>query len=187
MENLEDLIKNNLDEFNDIEPNGGHFDRFEKKLKKQRQIKAHFTIGNIVKVAAIAVFLVLSGIWIYSQGKLSVMLKSEYALSDVSQEYMEVEYYYTSLVNEKYTELNQFSFSDSTQKQILINELDAMDKMYESMKVDLKDNPNDQRIINAMIQHYQTKVEVMNGIISQLEEVNNLKNKKNKNHESTQI
>ena len=46
-----------------------------------------------------------------------------------------------------------------------------MDNMYEELQKDLKANPNDERVINAMIEHYQRKVEVMNYILSQLKEV----------------
>jgi len=65
-------------------------------------------------------------------------------------------------------------------------ELEEMDKLFHSLQKDFQSNPNDQRVINAMISHYQLKLEVMSQIIKQLEEVNHVNNKY-KNHESKEI
>ncbi|MCK4464861.1 MAG: hypothetical protein KAU83_04045, partial [Bacteroidales bacterium] len=73
------------------------------------------------------------------------------------------------MVNLKYNELDQMDFeSDSLQKEILLNELADMDLIYNNLKEELQTNPNDERIINAMIEHYQLKLEVMNHILHQL-------------------
>jgi hypothetical protein len=54
-----------------------------------------------------------------------------------------------------------------------------MDSVYVSLQKELKANPNDERIINAMIEHYQTKVEIMSYIVNQLKTIrNDNKNKK---------
>ena len=51
------------------------------------------------------------------------------------------------------------------QKDMLISELKSMDSVYVSLQKELKANPNDERIISAMIEHYQTKLEVMTYIV----------------------
>jgi len=56
---------------------------------------------------------------------------------------------------------------------MLISELRSMDSVYVQLQKDLKTNPNDERIINAMIEHYQTKVEVMSYILNQLKVIRN--------------
>ncbi len=95
--------------------------------------------------------------------------------------------YYTHLVNQKYSEINQCETLDSTQKGMLMYELGEMDSIYSNLKNDLKTNPNDQRVINAMIQHYQLKVEVMNQILQQLQQAQNINKQKSENYESTEI
>ena len=67
------------------------------------------------------------------------------------------------------------------QKQMLLKEMKSMDSVYVSLQKELKANPNDERIINAMIEHYQTKVEVLNYIVNQLKAIrnDNLNNKEN--------
>jgi len=54
-----------------------------------------------------------------------------------------------------------------------VEEMKSMDSVYVSLQKELKANPNDERIINAMIEHYQTKLEVMAYIVSQLKSIRN--------------
>jgi len=49
----------------------------------------------------------------------------------------------------------------------------SMDSVYVQLQKELKVNPNDERIINAMIEHYQTKLEVMTYIVNQLKAIRN--------------
>ena len=62
-----------------------------------------------------------------------------------------------------------------------MKEMKSMDSVYVSLQKELKANPNDERIINAMIEHYQTKLEVMNYIISQLKAIRNDNQNKKEN------
>jgi len=46
-----------------------------------------------------------------------------------------------------------------------------MDSVYVQLQKELKANPDDERIISAMIEHYQTKLEVMSYIVNQLKSI----------------
>ena len=56
---------------------------------------------------------------------------------------------------------------------MLNNEMKSMDSVYVQLQKELKANPDDERIINAMIEHYQTKLEVMSFIVNQLKSIRN--------------
>ncbi|MEE4196053.1 MAG: hypothetical protein V2I54_00285 [Bacteroidales bacterium] len=188
MKNLEKIIHDNRSVFDSFEPGEGHFERFEQKLNQQQSRPARtFTLGFMLKAAVITLLVVLSGLWIYDNTFAPPVAKNGIALREISPEYSEVEMYYTKLVNQKYHEINEFSFIDSTQKEMLVHELNEMDSIYENLKKDLRVNPNDDRVINAMIQHYQLKVEVMNQILNQLQHVKTIEQQKTDNHESTTI
>jgi hypothetical protein len=58
--------------------------------------------------------------------------------------------------------------------------------MFKSLMRDLKTNPSDERILSAMINHYQLKLEVMGQIIDQLQKANQT-NSTIKSHEETDI
>jgi hypothetical protein len=185
MKDLDKIIQENKLDFDSFEPNEGHFDRFEQKLVGFNNKKKSFSFAYILKAAALAILVTLSGLWIYDNFDSSP--QKGIALSELSPEYNEVEMYYTHLVNQKYDEINQCQSLDSTQKSVLVQELKEMDSMYENLKKDLTTNPTDKRVINAMIQHYQLKVEIMNQILNQLQHAQNINSQKSKNYESTNI
>ncbi|MGC9374642.1 MAG: hypothetical protein ACP5DQ_06330 [Bacteroidales bacterium] len=188
MKDLEKIINENRSVFDSFEPDEGHFDRFEQKLKQLHKSKSKtFTLGFMLKAAVITLLVVLSGLWIYDNTFTTPSLKKGIALREISPEYSEVEMYYTKLVNQKYNEINDIPFIDNKQKKMLMHELNEMDSIYENLKKDLTLNPNDERVINAMIQHYQLKVEVMNQILGQLQQVKNIEQQKSENYESTNI
>jgi len=185
MKDLDNIIQENRSEFDSFEPSDGHFERFEQKLKEFNKKEKTFTIGYILKAAVVAILVILSGLWVYDN--FESRTNNGIALNEISPEYGEVEMYYTHLVNQKYSEINQCETLDSTQKGMLMYELGEMDSIYANLKNDLRTNPNDQRVINAMIQHYQLKVEVMNQILQQLQQAQNINKHKSENYESTEI
>ena len=60
-------------------------------------------------------------------------------------------------------------------------ELTEFEERFKNLQSDLAANPNDERVINAMLEYYQAKLEIINMIVNKLQEV---KQQKNKNHES---
>ncbi len=186
MKDLDNIIQKNRELFDTNEPSDGHFERFEQKLNERNSKKKTFTFGYILKAAAVVILVVLSGLFVFENIN-EAKINKGIALSEISPEYGEVEMYYTHLVNQKYGEIKQSTTLDSLQKEILVQELNNMDSIYENLKKDLTENPNDKRVINAMIQHYQLKVNVMNQILNQLQQVQNINNNKIENYESTEI
>ena len=188
MKDLKKIINENRSVFDSSEPHEGHFQRFEQKLSQLHQSQNKtFTFGFMLKAAVITLLIVLSGLWIYDNSFTTPSVKKGIALREISPEYSEVEMYYTNLINQKYNEINDIPFIDNKQKKMLMYELNEMDSIYENLKKDLTLNPNDDRVINAMIQHYQIKVEVMNQILGQLQQVKNIEQEKQENYESTNI
>ena len=186
MNKLEKQIRTNRQKFDSQEPSTGHMERFEQKLHKQPSISLFSRIPYALKAAVVLLLVALSSILIYEQARIYYANQRVLSLQDISNEFGEAEYYYTSLINNKYQEINRLNIDNPKQKEMLTIELEEMDILFHSLQNDFQSNPNDQRVINAMISHYQLKLEVMSQIIKQLEEVNQVNNKY-KNHESKEI
>lgn len=187
MKDLEKIIQENRSVFDSSEPDDGHFDRFEQKLARFNKRKSSFSVGFLLKAAAVTVLVVLSGLWVYDRFSPTSETRNGIALHQLSPEYNEVEIYYATLASQKFNEISSLEFADSSQKKLLLEELKQMDIVYENLKHDLKNNPSDERVINAMIQHYQTKVDIMNQILNQLQQVKAINQQKSDNYESTEI
>ncbi len=182
MKNIEDIIRNNKDLFEGAEPSEGHFERFNRKL----EMRFHTTLTKrsivpyLLRAAVVTLLITLSSLWTWDHFIRSD--RNKMTLGDVSPQYKEVENYYVHQVNLMESEIVNVDLkSNPEQKKILMNEMKSMDSVYVQLQKELKANPNDERIINAMIEHYQTKLEVMTFIVDQLKSIRNENQNKNEN------
>ena len=181
MNNIEDIIRNNKDFFEDAEPSTGHFERFNRKLEMKFQVKGstRSIVPYLLKAAVVTLLVTLSSLWTWDHFIRTD--RNRMTLGQVSPQYKEVENYYVHQVNLMESELVNIDLkSNPEQKEMLLTELKSMDSVYVQLQKELKANPNDERIINAMIEHYQTKVEIMSYIVDQLKEIRNENQNKTK-------
>lgn len=188
MSELRKYLMENQHAFDTEEPQEGHFERFSQKLQGNSAGSKRKPIIFFLRAAAVTVLMVLSSLWVYDHF-LNPNYKDGIRLSEISKEYQEVEIFYTSQVNSKIDEISSSAYyKDSLHKKLVSKELKELDQLYNSLQLELKENPNDQRIIHAMIQHYQLKLEVLNQIMYHLNElsVEEITNK-HTNHDSKNI
>jgi hypothetical protein len=185
MKNIEEIISNNKEFFDGAEPSEGHFERFTRKLEirfGEKTIKRSI-VPYLLKAAVVTLLVTLSSLWTWDHFIRSD--RNKMTLGDVSPQYKEVENYYVHQVNIMESELVDIDLKNSPeQKQILMSEMRSMDSVYVQLQKELKANPNDERIINAMIEHYQTKLEVMSYIVSQLKAMRNENQNKTENEKT---
>jgi hypothetical protein len=174
MKNIENIIRNNRDTFGDAEPSNGHFERFNRKLEIICQVNAprRSIVPYLLRAAVVTLLVTLSSLWTWDH--FIRPGSSRTTLGQVSPEYKEVENYYVHQVNLIEDDIVNVDLINNTeQKVVLMNEMKSMDSVYISLQKELKANPNDERIVNAMIEHYQTKLEVMTYIVNQLKTIQN--------------
>jgi hypothetical protein len=187
MKNIEEIIRSNREFFEEAEPREGHFDRFRMKLEKKYHTgkATRSIVPYLLKAAVVTLLVTLSSLWTWDhfirpdRGRMT--------LGQVSPQYKEVENYYIHQVNLVESEITGSTIAGNPeQMEMLKNEMKSMDSVYVQLQKELKTNPNDERIISAMIQHYQTKLEVMSYIVNQLKAVRN-ENQKNVKNEGKSI
>jgi hypothetical protein len=189
-DNIEEIILKNLKDLNDHEPMDGHFERFQAKLNKQNKRKL-ITFSLIWKVAAAVVFVLLAvnqaNIYFSpdkQNGNLAIN-NPEFSLSSVSPEYKEVEFYYTNAISvglNHWNTLKDDGFISETEQDLMNTELTEFEERFKNLQSDLAANPNDERVINAMLEYYQAKLEIINLIVNKLQEVKQQKNNSNENN-----
>jgi hypothetical protein len=172
MNTLEEIIKKGRSEFDDREPSDGHFERFSFKLATRLHAgKAKRSIlPYLLKAAVVTLLVTLSSLWSFDHF-IKPNLKKTMTLSQVSPEYREVENYYVSQVKFMENEFTTIDLSNPEQRDIMMQEIASMDSAYVELQKELKAHPNDQRIVDAMIKHYQQKIEVMSYILEQLRQI----------------
>jgi hypothetical protein len=173
---LEKLIIENRAFIMDEEPDEGHIERFQVKLNQQKKHKLIWRNG--LKIAAAVVFVLMA----VNQARLYLTpeKKTEITLSSISNEYREVEFYYTSAIDGSLTEwerMEKEGLISASDQQIMNNEMKEFEQMYHKLQQELEANPGDERVINAMLEFYQSKLNVVTMVVEKLKEVKEQKRK----------
>jgi hypothetical protein len=151
------------------QPRKGHEERFLQKLGREtvQTPVRKFHFRHALQVAASIAIILTSAIVLIKQNKSG----EKVAQQEIPAAMMEADMYYTSQVNARYDEIRDFSFDDSEEKAVLLDELNDLENYHQQLMSDFESNPDDDRVINALIRHYQIKLEVMDQIIIQLNQV----------------
>lgn len=178
---LEKLIYNNRQSLLNEEPPEGHFDRFEARLRNNVQARRKIEIKPLLKIAAILIFILMA----VNQGRLyfSPEKAETITLGSVSEEYREVEFFYTNSIDLGMKQLDKFmseGLLSESEMQMMKKEQQEFDQIHQKLLADLQAHPDDERVITALIEYYQSRMTVISIIINKLKEV---KQQKYANHE----
>lgn len=178
MKGLEEHIKKQRLLLDSEHPREGHEKRFMQKLS--RQTGPVISLRHALQVAASVAIIIASGFFVINLKKSG----EKVAQQEIPASVMEAEFYYASEVNARYDRIRSFDFESSEEKALLLDELKELDTFREQLMADLEMNPDDGRIINALIRHYQIKLEIMDQIIIQL---NQIKSETSEDHENESV
>lgn len=159
---LEDYLGGNRNLFDNAEPFTGHEDRFLLKLNCQKSVKKY--MFGWQSVAAVITFFSLM-LALYFRISFN-NLKSEIASTD-SIEFLETENYYKQLIHEKEDKIYKMSM-ENIEEFSFKEEMNEMDKEYYELKREFVLNPNNKQVVNALIYHLQTQVEILENIYSKI-------------------
>jgi cytoskeletal protein RodZ len=164
---MEDKLQTFFSEndFDFQEPHSGHLERFERKLNQPNKAKS--TSWKWLSVAA-SVVLVL-GFWLGSNHQ-----KKQLELADVSPKMEEVQNYFVSTIyNELKTVESNRSLETETIIEQALDELEELEEAYNVFLTELNVAGNQSKIINAMIKNYQKRLEILENVLKQIEQIKN--------------
>ena len=175
-DNLEKIFKDLENQFDIEVPTIGHFNRFESKLNKTIAPKRRFRILSYVAVAASIVL--LFGVWIGTSFSNKGM-----ELAGISSEMEETQSYFVSVIK---TELETIEKERNKETEHLINDaliqLNKLENQYKSLTLELKESTEDKRIIYAMISNFQQRIDILQSLLIQIEDVKQLKTQNDENY-----
>ena len=151
-------------------PEDGHKMRFMQKLenfnaKKKRQARIHF-----ISVAASVLAVIAIGVLFLNPAD------SDYDLADVSPEMEQTQHFFASTIEKELREIkNQIKPDTKVIVEDALEQLEILENNYEELKKDLLKSGNDRRVIYAMISNFQSRIEVLENVLSQIEKINNQK------------
>lgn len=183
MDKLDKLFKDQREAFEE-EPLEGHFSRFEAKLAMQHQKKFRLRSLPFLRIASVVIILLLAA------NLVTYLLpgKKDFTGSvPENREMNETVNFYNVRINSGLTQLKTMAdqgMGSERDLSLLKKEMEEMDRLYQDLQQEYSKNPNDERVVNAMIEYYQSKLDIINTIKRDLE---NVKSIKNKNYETTKL
>jgi hypothetical protein len=91
-------------------------------------------------------------------------------------------FFTTAIIQEIATLNNERSPKTETIINDALNQVNILEKEYESLKIDLTESGDDKRVIYAMISNFQNRIDVLQNVLKQIEEVKQLNKNNNENN-----
>ena len=171
MENrFEDFFEKNKKEFDSEEPNMGHFERFEAKLKGEDKAPKDSTKMPWYLLAIAASFLLFFGYWMGNTNS-----NKGIELADVSPKMEETQNFYLATIQ---SEIEEIKTKRTASNQKIIDDafiqLELLETNYRKLTLELKESNADKRVKYAMITNFQNRLSVLQNLMDQLEEFEEL-------------
>lgn len=182
-QDIDELFKDQ--DFDLAEPAAGHENRFLEKIERKKvpsrkkKTKIRFLWTPILAIAAslILVVLLTGNLW-------APKLATNHAdLAAVSPEMKETQHFYNQLIR---TELEKVNNAKSPETEAVVKDalaqLERLDVEYNKLRKDLANSGKDKRVIFAMVSNLQQRIDILNNVLSRIEEINELKDPKNEDN-----
>ena len=164
---MDDKLHNffNENDFDFQEPHSGHLERFERKLYQTKNTNK--TSWKWLSVAASIVLVI--GFYLGSNHQ-----KQQLELADVSPKMEEVQNYFVTTIQ---TSLKSIESSRNLETETLIeealDELEELEEEYNEFLAELNIAENQGKVINAMIKNYQQRLQILENVLQQIEQIKN--------------
>jgi hypothetical protein len=164
---LEEFVNENRHEFDPLEPSDKLWEAISSKLEQQ-PIRKKRTI-SWMKVAAVAAVLVLIPALIYQVRFSDERQQAKAAQIDPEvQELIEAEAFYAQEVSGKLVEIRKCYKIYPELKSEIEGDLNELERMYISLKKDLKENISNKEVIEAMIDNNRNRMKLVDDVLAQI-------------------
>ena len=151
---LENFVRDHRQDFDLHEPSDALWKGIEKKMDKSRKHNFTYYLSRTAAVAAI--FILSFTIQQYFWGSRNQV---------VIPELQEAELYYSGLVSMKLEQVKPLLSEHPILQEELENDLSELDSIYNGFKEDLKDNIANQEVLEAMIENYRFRIEMLEEMV----------------------
>jgi len=175
---LEKYILDHRDQFDDREPDPAIWERID--MRKAPVIRINWK-DIAWKAAAVAVIFTASYFfhdYMSSRHQISKGFAGENPAnaSPMVRELIEAEAYYSSMIAVKKDELFRLTASNPEVRHEIDMEMVDLDRVYTELREDLKDNADNEEVIEAMIQNYRLKLDILEDMLLQLKQSHSSEN-----------
>lgn len=164
-------------------------EKLPKEKKQEKIFTMRYTQKTLLRIAAVVLLMITTGlgIWVNIPSQTTaVAIETEVPnIETVSSELAEAEAFYTSQINDKKQEIQGYLIENPEVGSEFQQGIEQLDSMYTSLKEELYQGNDSEKIMDAMIQNLQTRIEILNRQLEILKRIKELKNEKTNKNEDT--
>ncbi|NQZ45002.1 MAG: hypothetical protein HRT65_11870 [Flavobacteriaceae bacterium] len=178
---INELFERLQDGFDFEEPQVGHQERFLQKLNQQNGVVGlqpkKMNWWKPLSIAASIALLCVVGLQVFGPGP---NIKEQ--VVEIAPEVSETEFYFASLIEEQVQLLND-ERTPETAKLVddALIQLAKLETNYGQLEQELINGGNSKFILNAMITNFQTRIDLLKEVLTNIEAIKNLKNNNDAN------
>lgn len=186
---LEKYILDHRDDFDDQAPDPALWDKIDTRKSPVIRINWKDIAWKVAAVAVIFVAAYYFHDYIDSrkQYSSSQFRKNSEMNSPIVKELIEAEAYYTSQINIRKEEVFRLTASNPDVRHEIDDEMIDLDRVYTELKEDLQDNADNEEVIEAMIQNYRLKLDILEEMLLRLKQSNESQNKESHEEKSIKL
>jgi hypothetical protein len=162
---LENFIKDNRAEFDQLEPSPEVWEKILKGSKKRKVLHLN-TI--LLRVAAVFVFAIIASILLIKTNILSPIESAQNISDPEIRELIEAEAYYAHQVNGKLQEIQKCYYTNPELQQEIETDLNELQEMYNTLKLDLNENIAQKTVIEAMIENNRIRLKLVDDVLEHI-------------------
>jgi hypothetical protein len=175
MGKLEEHVRKNREDLDRYNPPSDTWRKIEKELKGDKRWNRQWIyVAAMVAIIFGTAVILFRPVYRWSGDK-----KNIGNITAENPQLKETEIYYNNLVNSLYKEATPLLTNNPDVRKELNNDLSHLDSICIDLKKDLKDNISNQDVVEALIQNYRIKIQILEDMVTVLKENENPTEKKN--------
>ncbi len=162
---LEEYIKNNREAFDNKIPSPKVWENIENVADTKKTIR----LPRVwLRVAAVVAVVIISTIIVTQTNILTPGVYAGKSTDPELQELIEAEAFYAQQVNGKLKEIRKCYHTNPDIKNEVETDLTELEKMYNELKNDLRDNISNKMVIEAMINNNRNRLKLVDEVLEQI-------------------
>jgi len=158
---LERFIRDNRDAFDIEVPHEAIWRNIRRERVGIREPQAPVLRRHFVLAAAIAVILFITSVAVFQLVHSHQVLGEKKAMAHADENYTRLELQYTSMIEEKRTEIERFKGNDPVLYRDFSADLNHLDQSCRELKGQLPVTPNPEILLNAILRNLQLQTDLL--------------------------